>query len=154
DAARAAVTHKERLLIKYRDDYEADLLDAGTYTERTRELKGELSAAKARVTELEQQIGVAATAPAPTDADRAALHLLLAERIHTGPVPVRKALFTALVERLEVHAADDVRPTFRLGGPTLIGDEIDQSSEENPSDSDAELASGRQMFAYRHSGWS
>lgn len=35
------------------------------------------------------------------------------KRIHSAGAPVRKAMFTALVARLEVHARDDVRPTFR-----------------------------------------
>ena len=45
------------------------------------------------------------------------MHTLLAQRIHTGPVPVRKELFAALVERLEVHAVDVRR---RRGTPRSV----------------------------------
>lgn len=74
----------------------------------------------------------------------------LAERIHTGPVPVSKALSTALVERLEVHVVDDVRPTVRLGAaPDLSG-----LDGEETSTSDDEVADGADLFAYRRPGWS
>ena len=153
---RSTVAEKQRLLTKYQDDYEADRLDAELYSTRTRGLRSDLEKAEGRVAELVLELAEAETAPLPTDEDRAALHALLAERIHTGPVPVRKALFTALVERLEVHAVDDVRPTFRLGAaPDLSGlGGPDGLDGEETSTSDAEVADGADLFAYRRPGWS
>jgi hypothetical protein len=86
----------------------------------------------------------------PTEADRKALHATLVEQVRTGSVPVRKAMFTALVDSLEVHALDDIRPVFRLGGPDLPG--TPDASELARQAGDPAPAGG--LFASRASEWS
>lgn len=104
----------------------------------------------AHIAQLELELTEAEVAPLPTEDDRQQLHRLLVDRIQTGPVPVRKALFTALVERLEVHDLDDIRPTFRLGGPELPG----FVNAEEPADPEPRPASEGLVFASHSSGWS
>lgn len=160
DAAQAAVTDKERVIARYQADYETGKLDADLYNGRTRELRAGVEAASERIAQLHIQLAEAQAAPVPSDDDRRRLHELLAERVHTGPVPVRKALFTALVARLEVHDIDDVRPTFRLGGPELpeLADAASpgDASESNPDPEarDSGPASRGQVFACHSSEWS
>lgn len=149
-AARAGAAEKERVLSRYQTDYEAGHLDAALYSSRTQTLRQDLETSSAHITTLEAALQASRVTPLPTDADRARLHALLADRIQTGPVPVRKALFTALVERLEVHDFDDIRPTFRLGGPPLT----DPTTAEEPAGPDTELASEGLVFASRTTGWS
>src|SRR5262245_51396202 len=84
---------------------------SGLCSKRTAEVREDLQAANARIAELEFELNATDDQPLPTDRDRERPHGLLTERIHTGPVPVRKALSTALVERLEVHELEDIRPT-------------------------------------------
>ncbi len=117
-AAEAAVTATERKLARYRDDYESERI-----------------------------AGHALAAP-PTDADRKALHATLVDRVRTGSVATRKAMFTALVESLEVHALDDIRPVFRLGGPELTK----ASNSPEVAGQDGERATAGEMFASRASG--
>lgn len=116
-AARAAIASKERVRRRYQDDYEAGHLTAARYEDRARQLDDELAALHARVADLE----VAAQAPVvprmPTASELQEMHAHLATGIRSGDVAVRKALFTALVERIEVHDRDDIRPVFRLYDP-------------------------------------
>jgi site-specific DNA recombinase len=149
-AASSAVASREAILRRYRTDYEAGTLDAARYSERAAELDEELLAARTRVAELELQLAAADQRPLPTDADRQALHATLVAQVRTGSVPVRKALFGALVERLEVHAIDDIRPTFRLGGPDLTA----ESDAGERAGQGAGNATDGQLFASRPSGWS
>jgi hypothetical protein len=60
-----------------------------------------------------------------------------------------RALFAALVKRLEVHDVDDVRPTFLLGGPTLP----DGTLPGEGTGSGAEVASNDSVFACHSPGW-
>lgn len=122
----------------------------GVYSSRTAELVTELDAARARITALELAVATAEVALVPTEEDREALRNVLAQSLHTGPGPVRKALFTALVERIEVHSYDDIRPTFRLYDLTVaalvIEDDAVANTRVNPF--------GIAEFASRRTGWS
>lgn len=149
DAAQAAIAAAERKLTRYRDDYEAERISGETYEEAKSRLGEELRKARERATELEVAIARQDVGVAPTDTDRATLHAALVERVRTGSVPARKAMFTALVERLEVHALDDVRPVFRLGGPGLM----DLPAVGNSAGQEPERATAGEMFASRASGW-
>lgn len=154
-AARATAAEKQRVIDRYQGDYEAGRLDAELYSSRTAELRTDLQAAAIRIAQLELELqAVAEDQQLPTEADRERLHTLLSERIQTGPVPVRKALFIALVERLEVHTIDDIRPTFKLGGPALPDFTTAHPDREGAAASDAEQASEGLVFASRTSGWS
>lgn len=149
NTVRATLAAKQRLLAKYQADYEADRLDAELYSTRTRELREVVANAEARAANIAIELAAAETAPLPTDDDRAAMHELLTERLHTGPVPLRKALFAAVVVRLEVHAVDDVRPTFRLGADLLgVAAGVAATAEA------VEMADEAAGFAYRSPGWS
>ena len=116
-AAPAARAAQERVGRRGQDDYEAGHLTAARYEDRARQLDDELAALHARVADLE----VAAQAPVvprmPTASELQEMHAHLATGIRSGDVAVRKALFTALVERIEVHDRDDIRPVFRLYDP-------------------------------------
>jgi site-specific DNA recombinase len=148
-AATAAAAENERVLRRYRSDYEAGTLDAELYSARAGELNEALLAVRARIAELEAQLD-ADLPVVPTEEEVAQLHATLTERIRTGPVPVRKALFAALVDRLEVHAIDDVRPTFRLGGADLLPD----TDACDAAGHDHNHATSQEVFACRAPGWS
>ena len=143
-AAKTTARTKENLLRKYRTDYENGHLDASLYSTRSAELTDELNAARARAAHLEMTLAGDQN-PTPTHADRKALHAQLMESVRTGSTPIRKALFAALVENLEVHSIDDIRPTFRVGGPRLPAD------EHTGHDHDQETKNG--AFASHHIGW-
>lgn len=145
-ALRTSAQAKERIKRKY----EAGDLDARLYSSRTAELVTELEAVRARITALELAMAAAEVAPVPTEEHREAMRDVLAQSLHTGPVPVRRALFAALVKRLEVHDVDDVRPTFLLGGPTLP----DAALPGEVADGGAEVASNGSVFACHSPGWS
>ena len=93
-------------------------------------MEPELAAARDHVAGLELDLAAHELAPVPTDADRKALHALLTERVRTGSVAARKALFAALVEKLVVHDVDRVTPTFALSGPDQLPESVRAGSED------------------------
>ncbi len=148
-AAETNAAAIERKLIRYRDDYEAERITGDTYQEARDRLKEELANARRHAAELEMDLAGHAVAPMPTEQDRQAAHATLVERVRTGSVPLRKAMFTALVDRLEVHALDDIRPVFRLGGPSLV-----DPGETETAGQAGDLAPVGELFACRAPGWS
>lgn len=107
----------------------------------------------AHVAELELSLDVTELPTVPAPAELAALHSRLSEGVRSGSVPVRKSLFTALVERIEVHDADDIRPTFRLYDPAVTSPLDSPSSSEVPGQRPERHGSGL-TFSSRSPGWS
>ena len=62
----------------------------------------------------------AGPAGGPDQASSNRLREHLSERLGNGSIPVRKALFGALIEHIEVKEPDDIRPTFHLHDPMSI----------------------------------
>ena len=152
-AARAAVTAKERVRNKYQDDYEAERISAERYETRAAQLDEELAALYAHVATLESQTEVTELPLVPSEVELAVLRARLSVGIREGSVPVRKALFEALVESIEVHAGDDIRPTFRLYDPLAAGmpntEGTDFAAGQTP-----DVADDGSRFASRRPGWS
>jgi site-specific DNA recombinase len=147
DAAKSEESATSRKLERYRDDYESERINGATYQEAKTRLEAGLSRLGDRIARLELDLAAHEVVTLPSEADRKALHAILVDQVRTGAVPARKALFTALVEKLEVHDLDDVRPTFRLGGPDLA--ELAAPAGDGPG-----FALAGEMFASRASGWS
>lgn len=131
-----------------RPPHEAEAITGATYEEAKARLEPELAAARDHVAGLELDLAAQELAPVPTDADRKALHTLLTERVRTGSVPARKALFAALVDKLVVHDVDNVTPTFAPTDPDQLAERVRAGSE------DPALASAGEVFARRTPGWS
>ena len=151
-AANTAPESKERVRQKYQDDYEAGRLSAERYEGRAAELDREIATMSARVTELELSLDLGDLPVVPTAADLEAMHERLTEGVRSGDVMVRKALFTALIERMNVHAADDIRPTFRLYDPAATSLLDGESSSEVPGQRPGQPGDGLR-FASRRPGW-
>lgn len=155
-AVRAAIADKQRIRQRYQDDYEAGRLSAMRYEARAGELDEQLEALLGTEAELEAELDVTELPAAPTQAELNALHEDLARAVRAGSVPVRKALFAALIDRIEVHGYDDIRPTFRLYDPSAaraINDEAATAVAASvPAQRDG-LADGV-LFASRRPGWS
>jgi hypothetical protein len=147
-AARAAEASAARKLARYRDDYEDERITGVTYEEAKARLEPELSAVRDHIARLELDLAAQDLAAVPTDADRKALHALMTERVRTGSVAARKALFAALVEKLVVHDIDSVTPTFALTSPDRLSESVRAGSE------DPTLAPAGEMFACHTPGWS
>lgn len=147
-AARAAEASAARKLARYRDDYEAERITGVTYEEAKARLEPELSAARDHIARLELDLAARDLVAVPTDADRKALHALMTERVRTGSVAARKALFAALVEKLVVYDIDSVTPTFALTSPDRLSESVRAGSE------DPALAPAGEMFACHTPGWS
>jgi site-specific DNA recombinase len=152
-AARAAVSAKKRVRDKYQDDYEADRLTAERYETRAAQLDEELAALYAHVANLELQTDVTELPPLPSEDELAVLRARLGVGVREGSVPVRKALFEALVESIEVHETDDIRPTFRLYDPSAVG-MLDTDVADITAGHSADMASDGSLFASRRLGWS
>ena len=136
---------------RYQNDYEAGLLAAERYDARAAELDDELAALRARATELETNIQAEPLPSTPTEEQLAALHVRLTEGVRSGDIAIRKALVAALIECIDVHDYDDIRPTFRLydsDGANAVGAEA--AVTPGPED---RLATGA-LFASRRLGWS
>ena len=152
-AANTALESKERVRQKYQDDYEAGRLSAERYEGRAAELDKEIATMSARVTELELSLDLGDLPVVPTAAALETMHERLTEGVRSGDVMVRKALFAALVERINVHAADDIRPTFRLYDPAATSLLDGESSSEVPGQRPGKPGDGLR-FASRRPGWS
>lgn len=116
DVVRAELAKKRRVLDRYQADYEAGELTAARYEQRAAELEADVTALTARQDTLQRTLNGPQTPETPTPAEHAALLDHLRRAVRTGDIAARKDLFTALVERVEVRARDDIRPTFRLYG--------------------------------------
>ena len=120
-AARSAAAVKERVRNRYQDDYEDGRLSAVHYETRAAQLDEELKVLSLHIAALESKTNVIEFPLVPTEVELAALHARLRISVREGSVPVRKALFEALVKNIEVYESDDIRPTFRLYTPSVVG---------------------------------
>lgn len=142
DAVTAAIASKNRVRARYQADYEAGDLSAARYEARAAELDTELARLRERASELRDTIAATPDPTIPTAADLATLHDRLAAGLASGPIAARRALAAALIETIDIHDTDDIRPVFRLYDPTTA-----------PADQNGRQASGNE-FAHRASGWS
>ncbi|MHB1800048.1 MAG: recombinase family protein [Actinomycetes bacterium] len=142
DAVTAAIASKGRVRARYQADYESGELSAARYETRAAELDTELAALRERASDLRDTIASTPDPTIPTAAELAALHDRLAAGLASGPIAVRRALATALIETIDIHDTDDIRPVFRLYDPTTV-----------PADQNGRQARGEE-FAHRASGWS
>lgn len=113
------VQEHEDAKARYRRDCESGKPPAEAYTQSLKTINAKLEVASHCIVDLENALANVDLLDVPTKTDRKDQHARLVESIYDGPVAARKALFTALVGSLTVHDYDDVRPTFRLGGPAL-----------------------------------
>jgi site-specific DNA recombinase len=152
-AVRAAVSAKKRVRAKYQDDYEANRLTAERYEARAAQLDQELAALFAHVAKLELQTDVTQLPALPSKAELLALRARLGVGVRAGSLPVRKALFEALVESIEVHDTDDIRPTFRLYDPSAAG-RLDTDLTHSAAGQTPDMAGDGSRFASHRLGWS
>jgi hypothetical protein len=117
-AGPATPSARGKVIERYRSDYEVGKLSAERYEGRAVELTDKLLALRSRAAELDPKMEQPVLPGVPDQASLNSLREQLTDQIRNGSVPIRKALFTALVERIEVHEPDDIRPTFRLYDPT------------------------------------
>jgi site-specific DNA recombinase len=152
-ATRAALTDKQRVRQRYQDDYEAGRLAAERYDARAAELDQDIASLQAHMAELELAMDVTAMPRVPSPDELTGLRERLTEGVKEGSVPVRKALFAALVERIEVRDLDDIQPTFRLYDPAATG-LLDMLNGENGAGQTPDMADDGLRFASRRLRWS
>ncbi len=150
-AARAAVTAKERVRNRYQDDYEADRLSAERYETRAAQIDEELATLYLHIATLESQTNLTELPLVPSEVELAALHARLCIGVREGSAPVRKALFEALVESIEVHESDDIRPTFRLYTPSMVG-MLNTEGTDFAAGQAPDMAANGSQFASRRVG--
>ncbi|MDO9494309.1 MAG: recombinase family protein [Nocardioides sp.] len=114
---RKSLAEKERVLNRYRDDYEAERLSADRYETRSAELEADIGPLTVRIAALELELGSSLHPTAPSADELAVMRDHLVAGVRHGSAAARKAVFNALVEGLEVHDRDDIRPTFRVYDP-------------------------------------
>jgi hypothetical protein len=116
-------------------------------------LDEELATLHSHVATLESQTEVIERPLVPSEVELAALPARLSVGVREGSVPVRKALFEALVESIVVHRSDDIRPTFRLYDPSAAGmpntEGTDSAAGLTP-----DMTDDGSRFASRRPGWS
>ncbi len=152
-AVQAAATAKQRVRDRYQDDYETGKIAAERYEARARELDTELAALRRRATALQAALEQPALAAVPTDAELSALHAQLDAGIRHGRVDLRKALFRALIDGIDIHDVDDIRPTFRLYDPAAVNADaltaVGEAAGQTPC-----MANDGGGFASHRVGWS
>jgi site-specific DNA recombinase len=155
-AQRTLITDRERVLARYRRDYEDEKLSADRYEARASQLEDEL--AGMRVHEADLELALTAEQPQlPEAADLHQLHQLLRERMRTGNTDARKGVCNALIESLVVHDRDDIHPTFRLLPPTETVEALeaeDVAAEPAAAVTVGGSAASTSAFARGGPGWS
>lgn len=120
-ALRTSLANKQRILGRYRDDYEAARISAERYEARSVELEEDVAALTARAAALEARLGTVLLPTAPSVEQLAAMRRHLVHGVRHADPRLRKAVLNALVAGLEVHERDDIRPTFRLYDAAATG---------------------------------
>ncbi|NHC12677.1 recombinase family protein [Motilibacter deserti] len=149
-AVRASLAAKQRTRQRYQDDYEAGRLSAERYESRAAELDDELTGLTSRTAALELELAGNELPVLPTPAELAAWREALAHAVRTGPVALRKELFSALVESVTVHDSDDIRPALRLYHP----DDAPALPTDKGAGESLDMANNGVQFARRRPRWS
>lgn len=102
---------------------------------------------------LELQMDGTKLARVPNENELAELRERLSIGVREGSVPVRKALFQALVESIEVHESHDIRPTFRLYDPSAAG-MLNTVGNDSTAGQTPDMADEGSLFVSRCHGWS